>query len=350
MTDALDKLTIKGFKSIREMTEFELNSLNVFIGGNGAGKSNLVDFFRMMRHKMDGNLQKHIHNGGGISDFLFEGRKITPFMSFEMRFGAKGYRFRLAPGPLEDVFIEKEEYFIENKWNPLPKFANTEAVQSLQKAIRSWQVYHFHDTGATAGMRNAEIVQDNQRLRFDAANIAAYLLRLQNEFPTNYQEILSAIRLVMPFFDDFALIPRKFGPKEKVALEWRQRGSDYPYQPYQLSDGSIRFICLATCLLQPEPPSTVIIDEPELGLHPSAIGILAELIRDAAQRTQLMIATQSPLLIDHFGIDEVVAVNREAGASTFTRLDANDFGVWLEDYSVGELWRKNVIAGGPVHE
>jgi energy-coupling factor transporter ATP-binding protein EcfA2 len=148
------------------------------------------------------------------------------------------------------------------------------------------------------------------------------------------------------FFDDFDLKEKKFGQETKVRLSWRQKGSDYPMQPYHLSDGSIRFICLATALLQPVLPSTIIIDEPELGLHPAAISILAELIQDAAKRTQVIIATQSPALIDQFALEDIVVVNREEGASTFTRLNERDFSTWLEEYTVGELWRKNVITGG----
>ena len=165
-----------------------------------------------------------------------------------------------------------------------------------------------------------------------------------------YKKIVDSIRLVMPFFDDFRLDVQKLGEAEKVRLSWNQKGSDFPMQPYHLSDGAIRFICLATALLQPTLPSIIIIDEPELGLHPAAIVVLAELIQHAAQRTQVIVATQSPALVDQFGIEDVIVMSREDGASTFQRLGKDDFLVWLEDYSVGELWTKNVIAGGPVYE
>jgi predicted ATPase len=154
----------------------------------------------------------------------------------------------------------------------------------------------------------------------------------------------------MPFFDDFLLDVAEFGEKQKINLSWKQKGSDYPMQPYHLSDGSLRFICLSTALLQPNPPSTIIIDEPELGLHPAAISILAELIQNASKRTQVIVATQSPALIDNFMVEDIIVVNRKDGASTFERLEEKDFNIWLETYSVGELWSKNVISGGPVYE
>lgn len=211
-------------------------------------------------------------------------------------------------------------------------------------------VYHFQDTSNHAPMRCSEIVQDHRYLRSDAANIGPYLLHLKMENEQKYREIVETIRLVTPFFDDFILQPIQRGEKESVNLGWRQKGSDYPLQPYHLSDGTIRFICLTTALLQPDPPSTMIFDEPELSLHPYALALLAELMKATAQKTQLIVSTQSPTLIDHFGPSDLIVVNRQNGASTFERLDEASLKLWLESYTLGELWQKNVIAGGPRHD
>ncbi|MDM8525125.1 AAA family ATPase [Desulfococcaceae bacterium HSG8] len=377
MNNSLDRLTIRGFKSVQILENFEFRNLNVFIGGNGAGKSNLITFFRLLRKIIDGSLNEYILSGGGFSDFLFNGRKVTSEQEFEMYFGPRGYRFRLKPGSLENCLLSDEARYYQGHWwelgdspdsgSLLVKEAKGDSEDSrysrpVYDTISSWQIYHFHDTSARAAMRHYEIIQDNKVLRSDASNIAPYLLRLRNEHPDTYNEIVDSVRLVMPFFDDFLLDVTEFGEKQKVSLSWMQKGSDYPMQPYHFSDGSIRFICLATALLQPDPPSkimarfqpnppsTIIIDEPELGLHPSAIAILAELIQNASERTQLIAATQSPALIDHFSVEDVIVTNRKHGASTFERLQEKDFNVWLETYSVGELWSKNVISGGPVYE
>jgi predicted ATPase len=365
MSNFLSHLTVKGFKSVRELKDFELKRLNIFIGGNGAGKSNLIEFFRMLRKITEGSLSEYIHSGGGISDFLFNGRKVTLRQEFETRFGVSGYRFCLRPGPSENCLLTNEALYYEHGWQELgnspdgksllakeakSNSADSEYCKLVYEAISSWQIYHFHDTGPTAGMRHYEIIQDNRFLRSDASNIAPYLLRLKKNDADAYHEILCSVRLVIPFFDDFILDVTEFGEKRKVSLSWHQNGSDYPMQPYHFSDGSVRFICLATALLQPEPPSAIIIDEPELGLHPSAIPILAELIQNASRRTQVIVATQSPALIDHFSLEDVIVVIRKDGASTFERLDEKDFDIWLESYSVGELWSKNVISGGPVYE
>jgi len=367
---SLDELTIKGFKSIKNLDHLELKKLNVFIGGNGAGKTNLISFFRMLRSIIDGNLNEYVRNSGGASDLLFNGLKKTEQMEFETEFGIRKYRFKLEPTPKDAcTILEEARYYGHGPtdWWELGNSNNDQSLlveeakgrqnnqtninsKSVYDIISSWQIYHFHDTSGTAGMRQYEIVQDNRFLRADAANIAPFLAILRNKHPEEYEEILDAVRMVMPFFDDFLLDTIEFGPKIKINLSWKQKGSDYPMQPYHLSDGSIRFICLATALLQPKPPSTIIIDEPELGLHPAAISILAELIQDTAKRTQVIIATQSPALIDQFAIDDIIVVNRKDGESTFIRLQEKDFGEWLNSYSIGELWTKNVISGGPIYE
>jgi len=369
MGEHLNRLTIRGFKSIRQLEDFEFKSLNVLIGANGGGKSNLISFFRMLQAIINGNLDSYIRGSGGISDLLFNGRKTTRRLEFETRFGPRGYRFKIKPGRLRDWALTDEQRYYEHGrsgWWNIPgdnsdgqsllvkeasgKDHDAQYSKPVYDAISSWKIYHFHDTSEEAPMRNEEIVQDNKTLRFNASNIAPFLLKLKNEDEETYEEILQSCKLVIPYLNDFLLDVERLGRKKTVELSWKAKGSDYPMQPYHFSDGSIRFICLATALLQPDPPSSLIIDEPELGLHPAAISILAELIQNASKRTQLIVATQSPALIDNFSVEDVVVVNRKRGASTFERLNEEDYRAWLESYSVGELWSKNVISGGPVYE
>lgn len=165
-----------------------------------------------------------------------------------------------------------------------------------------------------------------------------------------FDRICDTVRLVAPYFDEFILNPRQQGPEEKIRLEWRQKGSAFPFQPYHFSDGTIRFICLATALLQPNPPSTIVIDEPELGLHPYALEVLAALVKEAGTRTQTILSTQSATLLNHFTPEDVVVVDRKNGESLFRRLDSASLTEWLNDYTLGDLWQKNVLDGGPTHE
>ncbi|MGM0653981.1 MAG: AAA family ATPase [Thermodesulfobacteriota bacterium] len=377
MNGALDKITVKGFKSIKELNEFRLGNLNVIIGANGAGKSNFVQIFRMLVAMTQRNLNPFILGRGGADNFLFNGPKVTSAINIEFEFaslspfstGSNFYKFELIPTVDEEFLISEERKYITTDWRSyggpskesrLYDMRNEKSMNGqyngvghfVYESIANWMVYHFHDTGERSPMRRSEIVEDCYKLRGDAANIAPFLLKLKHDnfFSDYYKKIVDAVRLVIPFFDDFRLDVKKLGEAEKVRLSWHQKGSDFPMQPYHLSDGAIRFICLATALLQPSPPSTIIIDEPELGLHPAAIVVLAELIQAASKQTQVIVATQSPALIDQFGIDDIIVVNRKDGASTFERLKEEDFSAWLEDYSVGELWSKNVITGGPVYE
>ena len=142
----------------------------------------------------------------------------------------------------------------------------------------------------------------------------------------------------------YASCERVFDPQE-TWLEWKQRGSDYPSSPYQMSDGSLRFICLATALLQPEPPSTILLDEPELGLHPHALALLAGLIQKASSRTQVIVSTQSARLIDYFTPEDIIVVEHENDESTFRRLPLDELKQWRDDYSIGELWEMNLLEG-----
>lgn len=378
MAQPLDRITIKGFKSIRSLEDFGLSDLNVLIGGNGAGKSNFIDFFRLLRAMLElplpslasASLKTYIADGGGSDDFLFNGPKVTDQIEIVTRFGPNGYRFKLAPTADENFIINDEARYCEGGTSGWWELGSGQTTPELLKdrdkrvtaggrsvasyiydAISSWKIYHFHDTSKLAPMRRYETIDDSDYLRFDAANIAPFLYDLKNNKRVSkqkvYEHIIDTIRLVTPFFDEFILKPNK---NEKVSLRWRQKGSDYPLKPHHLSDGTLRFICLTTALLQPDPPSTIIIDEPELGLHPYAIEILAELIKATSKKTQLIVSTQSPALVDYFDPEDIIVVNRENGASVFERLSKRDLSSWLEDYSLGDLWRKSVVTGGPAHE
>lgn len=374
MLQSLDKITIKGFKSIQALVDFELSNLNVLIGGNGAGKSNFIDFFRMLRAMLElplpglasASLKTYIADGGGSDDFLFNGPKVTEQIEVVTRFGLNGYRFKLTPTADETFIIVDEARYYEGGTFGWWEMGSGQTTPELLKekdetgiyggrsvasyvynAISSWKIYHFHDTSKLAPMRRYESIDDRNYLRFDAANIAPFLYHLKKNEQGVYKKIVETIRLVTPFFDDFILEPDN---NEKVRLLWRQKGSDYPLKPHHLSDGTLRFICLTTALLQPNLPSTIIIDEPELGLHPYAIEILAELIQATSKRTQLIISTQSSALVDYFKPEDIIVVNRKKGASVFERLNRSELSSWLEDYSLGELWRKNIVTGGPTHE
>jgi predicted ATPase len=197
-------------------------------------------------------------------------------------------------------------------------------------------------------MRRDCAIDANRFLYPDAANLPAMLYLYRERYPTAYRRIVAAVKAVAPFFDDFVLEPLRLNPRN-IALHWRAKGADYDFGPHQLSDGTLRAIALFTLLLQPEEdlPALIVLDEPELGLHPAALAVLADLLKSAARRSQLLVATQSTALIDHFEVDDIVTVNLRDGGSTFERLDPERLKDWLEEYTLSQLWERNVIGGGP---
>lgn len=360
----LNKVTIRGFKSIEKLETFDLGSLNVLIGANGAGKSNFVEFFRLLRAVVDQRLQAYARTNGPSDGWFFNGPKATKEIEFEVVFDDNGYSFTLKP-TTDNVLIgtETSEYlpvaFTRTlaQDEPESKLANRKDKPGLtgsqrgpewyiHNAISGWQVYHFHDTSGSAGMRRSAGVEQYETLAPDAANLAPFLLHLRDEHRDRYDLLVKTIRRIAPFFKEFVLRESKRKVENDVRLLWRRKETDYVFSPGHFSDGTIRFICLATVLLQPDPPETIVLDEPELGLHPEALAVLAGLIRSASSRIQIILATQSPVLLNEFEPEQIVTLDQVNGASRFRRLDPKTLASWLDEYTLGELWQKGNIRGG----
>ena len=355
----LKKITIEGYKSIQKLDQFELSNLNILIGANGAGKSNFISTFKFLANVFEQNLQSYVVKSGGPDALLYRGRKITDTITMKFEFGNNAYGIRLVPTDDNRLMFQSEAVFFAGYQNPDGyriigsghtesnlKDAKGSVAGYIRPAIRSWKVYHFHDTSENAKVKQIHQVNDNLVLKGDASNLAAYLRRLKNDYEVNYNQIVNTIRLVAPFFGDF--IYRD--DIENIQLEWYEQGDpDTPFKAHMLSDGTLRFICLATLLLQPFElmSDTIMIDEPELGLHPYAINILSELIKRVAEQKQLIISSQSVELINYFEPEDIIITNREDGATTFKRLSNKDLSIWLDDYSLGDLWKQNIIGGRP---
>ncbi len=370
MSDTIKRLTIEGFKSIRKLEDFALSPLNVLIGANGAGKSNFVAFFRLLREIIDQRLQQTVAMEGGADAQLYLGPKVTLRVRGRFAFGANSYEFELAPTSDNRFIFAKEfvsftgmfhsrqmlgsghlEAKLKERKDDRGKSGPHGVSWHVYEAVSGWVVYHFHDTSPESGVRRQRAINDNEYLRPDAGNLAAFLYRIQQTNPNHYEKIRDVVRLAAPFFNDFKLRPVVDKP-ELIQLEWLQKDSDYPFRPSQLSDGTLRFICLATALLQPSPPATMLFDEPELGAHPYALTLLANLFQQAAKDTvhQVIVSTQSAQLVNEFDPEDVIVVERTQGESVFRRLESAKLSGWLEDYTLGELWQKNVFGGGPRNE
>jgi predicted ATPase len=354
-------LTVTGYKSIRELREFPLRDLNVLIGANGAGKSNFIGLFRLLNEMYEQQLQLFIQTQGGPDAMLHNGRGVTDRLHAEFYFAKNGYMFDLVPTNDNRLIFEREiSKFLGVFFNTQPsatlgmghdesklKEAKDKYSPYVRESVSNWRVYHFHDTSDRARVKHKHPANDNLRLKPDASNLAAYLRMLREKHEAEYQRIVDTIRLVAPFFDDFVY---RGGDPEIVELEWRQKGNpDTPFKAHMFSDGTLRFICLATLLLQPVSllPDTILIDEPELGLHPYAITVLAEIFKQVSEQRQLIVSTQSVELVNELTPDDVIVVDQVDGASNFRRYTQDELSGWLEQYSMGELWKRNVLGGRP---
>lgn len=357
-SNQLSRLALTGYKSIAQC-DLELGSLNVLIGANGAGKSNFIGFFRLINRMLDQQLQVYVSEAGGPDAVVHFGRKKTEELKADLRFGNNGYKFSLRPTQDNRMMFAHEALWWNMKGDAHvgsghfeTRFKESTGYSLIWgytvPAMRSWRVYHFHDTSRSALVKQFHSINDNEYMRDDGRNLAAFLYRLKHHHKAQYKRIVKSIQMVAPFFGDFHLRPAVEN-KETIQLEWTEAGQDVPFSASALSDGTLRFICLATVLLQPEEfmPTTILIDEPELGLHPFAIAVLGGMMKATAQQHQLIVSTQSVELVNEFDAEDLIVVDKLGGASSFSRPDVVALKEWLSEYSLGELWKKNILGGRP---
>ena len=353
----LSRIVIHGFKSIKNC-DIKLNCINVMIGSNGAGKSNFISAFDMLQNVISKNLQFWVQMNG-LNSIFYNGRKTTEEICFEIYSNTNSYGFTLVPTDDNRVIFKNE--FLgydgiianastaheESKWENTGNGAEVDFLKKDMLAKQNWRVYHFHDTSRSAKVKQVHMLSNNLVLMRDASNLAAFLYRLKQYYPESYEEIVETIRLIAPYFNDFILLPQE-GNMEQIILKWQQKGTEDVFYASQLSDGTLRFICLAVLLLQPAElqPSTIIIDEPELGLHPYAITVFAEMVKQISGYKQIIISTQSVELLNEFDVKDIIVVDRGENGSEFKRLNEKELHIWLEnDYALGDLWQKNLLGG-----
>jgi predicted ATPase len=353
----LNTLTIKGYKSIHSMEKLPMNSINVVIGQNGAGKSNFISLFGLLSRLVQEELQDHITKQGGLHRILYFGPKVTD--KLEIAFVSDLNEYYVALIPTMDgrlLFFEEKCSFNGTKKDICIHGQFETQLIKTQKAgkiplfithfIKNWRVYHFHDTSDFSPLRASAPLTEPERLAADGSNLPSFLYYLQQEYPDQLEMLLDTVRLVAPFFGDFVLKPEALN-KNLIRLRWRHKGRDALFDVADLSDGTLRFIALAALLLQPDPPETIILDEPELGLHPAAIALLAALMHQAASKVQIIAATQSPTFANHFGWQDFIVADRVDNASRFRRLTEMEVAPWAEEFGMGEAWEKNFIGGRP---
>ena len=376
MSLKLNSIELKGYKSVnsRGQTLPINDDITVLIGANGVGKSNIVSFFQLLNYSMSGSLQTYIGENGFADAFLYYGSKTTDSFFAKLSFSdgksSNEYVFQLANAVGDSMFFRFEDVtYSDKEKNEMlsitlgqghkesrlsmeatgkPSFYLTD----IAKLLSGCRYFQFHDTTKEAKIRKNGYIGDNKFLRSNAGNLAAFLygIKHQQGGEPYYRRIVRYIQQVMPQFGDFIMEPSVVN-KDYISLDWREKGSDFIFGVNQISDGTLRFMALATLLLQPPKtmPSLIVIDEPELGLHPKAISLLAGLIKKASENAQIVLATQSPNLLDEFDADKVVVIERDEQqrTSVFKQLNSEQLKEWVEEYTTSELWDKNVIGGRP---
>ena len=357
----IDAITIEGYKSIKAQ-EVKLSPINILIGGNGIGKTNFISAFELIRDIYEQQLQNHVLRKGGANCLLYNGKKYTDRITVDLLFThdhSKNRYIVVLEESQDRLFVKeaKTAFLSGAVWHIQTCDTNKEEASIKQDRcgqawyvgplLEQFEIYHFHDTGDKSPMKDFAPLHDNVRLKRDGSNIAPYLYLLKQKYLKHYLRIEKMVASVSPFFDSFVLEPNRLNPNT-IRLEWKQKDvPDMTFNAYQLSDGSLRFICLAALLMQPEPPQTILIDEPELGLHPLAINKLCAMLKKVSSSSQIIVSTQSVNLVDNFAPEDIIVADRKGNETVFCRLDGKELEGWLKDYSMGELWEKNLVCGQP---
>lgn len=356
----LNSISVYGYKSIQKLEKFKLSNVNILIGINGAGKSNIISIFKLLNNIYNRQLQSYTLKNN-IDSMFYMGTKNTKKITLEFEFNENRNKYKVELQATNDnkVMIAKDtfDYYLSNS---LYKITENKLESDMSDAeniinskniakhclepIKQWKVYHFHDTSDDSPIKRQCSNNDNLIFKPDASNIAAYIRMIYKEYKKHYKLLINTIQDVAPYFGDFII-----RDDENIQLEWVSKfDKDTALKANMLSDGTLRFICLAVLLLQPtdKMPDLILIDEPELGLHPYAIEKLAGLIR-RLETKQFIISTQSVEFLNYFSPDEIIVVENKNNQSEIKRLDSAQLEIWLKDYSLGELWNNYIIGGRP---
>ena len=375
LASMIESVQIRGFRSLADVGISELPQAAVFIGANGSGKSNFIRFFEMLSWMLRSHqLGEFVIRQGGADDQLFGGNAQTPRMNGEITMrtssGSNDYRFGLAYAhpdrflfTQEDIRFNSGIYPTEAPWQPLgsghleariveaaqtPDYPGINPVTAsvIVNLLRNCAVYQFHDTSESSKFKNRWDVSEHAQLRSQGGNLAAVLYHLERHDLRRYELICQHIARILPGFERFD-IEENYG---KVILRWKARWSDKTIGAHLTSDGSLRFFALVTLLNLPTEmlPDVILLDEPELGLHPAAVALIGGMIKSLSTERQVIVATQSPLLVDVFDLDEIIVLELVNGRTELRKLSSEDYQVWIDDcFSPGEMWRKNLLGAQP---
>ncbi len=374
----LKKITLTNLLSFGIQTDIVLNDgLNVLIGANGSGKSNLIEAISLLQ-AMPKDLTKVIQNGGGIQEWLWKGKKDTvakieasisfPFENlnlvqhdFEFHANihhvemikelietseekARRYSFYSNDG-VQKILNEKtlardiktNQSILAQRQDPDGYPEMTYLGESYQK-IKLYREWQFGRNSYPRKLQRADL--PNDFLEEDASNLGLILSDLRRNSEVK-RKLLESLKLFYDGIDDFEVIVQ--GGYVQVFFE--ENGFTIPAT--RLSDGTLRYLSLLAILLHPTPPPLICIEEPELGLHPDILPTLCDLLKETAQKTQIIVTTHSVDFVDCLTNtpEAVLVFDKYQGSTTVERLNKEDLTEWLQEYSLGQLWSRGHIGG-----
>jgi predicted ATPase len=383
-----EKIHVQGFRRLHNL-DLRLKPLNVVIGANGSGKTSLLDVFSLLAASAFGRLKETMSDLGGIdanlANLLAANGNKARFMAFDLAMGAPGHNpieYRIAmtpqglgyeisdevltqqrdekPQPFEHIqahhgdvrYFEEKEGLVPPNW----KYNSTESALSqvpkmfqepeeFRQRLASSTHYHVLDVGPRAPVRLPQQMRDAQLPGHDGEDLVSCLYTLRETDADRFETIEATLQTGFPDFERLNFPPVAAGT---LAMTWKDKTSKNPFYMHQLSEGTLRFLWLATLLQSPGLTAVTMIDEPEVSLHPELLSLLAELLREASQRTQVIVATHADRLVRFLKPSEVVTINvNDEGAAELTRADELDLEKWLEEYTLDEVWRMGRMGGRP---
>jgi predicted ATPase len=378
----IEKIRLRNILSFGDKgEEITLEPLNIIIGQNASGKSNLVDVIKLLRSlPQDKGLANFISKNGGISEWIWKGKKEVDYAEVEVTFKRPNRRqyydlvfneevfskqaniiselLKLKGDDQEEerIISEKVDFignqsilsdqysnYIETSRNEGLKIKSSIWIDTRVIITRLIKIFADLKTNRSAEIRKPQLPDvPNEFLDEDASNLALVLNDLEHRGDAK-DKIIENLKKFNPRIKDYSI--RILGGT--VQLFIREEGLEKPISAMRLSDGTLRYLCLLAILCHPEPPPLICIEEPETGLHPDILPTIAELMIEASQRTQLIVTTHSDILVSAFSeIPEAVLVcEKDEDGTHFKRLEADKLKVWLEEYTLGEAWLRGAIGG-----
>lgn len=377
----INRIRIGGFRRLYDV-DLQIKPLMVLIGANGVGKTSLLDVLALLSASAEGRLNDELSELGGVVSVLTRARadavsllvdmEVPGYepLEYDLSLSPKGNGYAITrevlsqarvgyPEPFKHVdsrdgdikyFQIEESRLVRPDWEHDPLETSLSQVpkmfrqpEELRRILGSATQYHVLNVGPRAPVKLPQQMRPATLPGADGEELVSYLYYLREADPNRFESIHDSLAAAFPDFEGLSFPPVAAG---MLAMTWKDKNFAKPLYMNELSEGTLRFLWLASLLQSPGLSTITMIDEPEVSLHPELLSLLADLMREASQRTQLIVATHSDRLIRFLRPEEVVVMDvGEDGLATATWADTLDLEEWLAEYSLDEVWRMGRMGG-----